>query len=189
MVIAAGGINGDIARVKQHWHADWGRPPETILNGSHKYADGRLHDAAADAGRERHAPRLAVELRGRRASLAAAQARARPVAGAAEVRAVAQLARRAHRPDAARDRIRHARPRGADLPPAARVLLATAEPPHRAQGTRDLGRRVQPGLPREEAPRRRARHAVRQPLARTTRSRGTARTSSSRTRCRNSCRR
>jgi uncharacterized protein len=47
VVIAAGGINGDIARVKQHWHEDWGRPPEVILNGSHKFADGRLHDAAA----------------------------------------------------------------------------------------------------------------------------------------------
>jgi hypothetical protein len=40
VIIASGGINGDIARVKQHWHADWGRPPETILNGSHKYATG-----------------------------------------------------------------------------------------------------------------------------------------------------
>ena len=50
MTNAAGGINGDIARVKQHWHADWSRPPETILNGSHKYADGRLHDAAATLG-------------------------------------------------------------------------------------------------------------------------------------------
>jgi len=50
VVIAAGGINGDIDRVKRHWHADWGRPPETILNGSHKFADGRLHDAAAALG-------------------------------------------------------------------------------------------------------------------------------------------
>ena len=60
------------------------------------------------AGRKRHAPRLAVELRGRSTSLETAQALARIVAGAAEVRAVAELARRAHRPDAARDRIRHA---------------------------------------------------------------------------------
>jgi predicted oxidoreductase len=50
VVIASGGINGDIARVKQNWHVDWGRPPETILNGSHKYADGRLHDAASTLG-------------------------------------------------------------------------------------------------------------------------------------------
>lgn len=50
VVIAAGGINGDLDRVRQHWHADWARPPETILNGSHKYADGTLHDAAARLG-------------------------------------------------------------------------------------------------------------------------------------------
>jgi predicted oxidoreductase len=50
VIIASGGINGDIARVKQHWHADWGLPPETILNGSHKFADGRLHDAAGALG-------------------------------------------------------------------------------------------------------------------------------------------
>jgi predicted oxidoreductase len=50
VVVAAGGINGDIARVKANWHADWGRPPETILNGSHKYADGLVHDAAVAHG-------------------------------------------------------------------------------------------------------------------------------------------
>ncbi|HEY5635603.1 MAG TPA: FAD-binding dehydrogenase [Burkholderiales bacterium] len=50
VVVAAGGINGSIERVKDHWHADWGTPPETILNGSHRHADGRLHDAARAAG-------------------------------------------------------------------------------------------------------------------------------------------
>jgi len=50
VVIAAGGINGDIDRVRAHWHQDWGRPPEVILNGAHRFADGRLHDAAAHAG-------------------------------------------------------------------------------------------------------------------------------------------
>ena len=50
VVIAAGGINGDIERVRRHWHADWGRPPAVILNGSHRFADGRLHDAAQSAG-------------------------------------------------------------------------------------------------------------------------------------------
>ena len=47
VVIAAGGINGDIERVRGHWHADWGTPPAVILNGSHRFADGRLHDAAS----------------------------------------------------------------------------------------------------------------------------------------------
>ncbi len=50
VVIAAGGINGDIERVRRHWHADWGRPPPVILNGSHRFADGTLHDAAARIG-------------------------------------------------------------------------------------------------------------------------------------------
>jgi hypothetical protein len=50
VIIASGGINGDLDRVRRHWHADWSRPPETLLNGSHKYADGRLHDAAATLG-------------------------------------------------------------------------------------------------------------------------------------------
>ncbi len=52
VVIASGGINGDIDRVRRHWHADWGTPPPVILNGSHRFADGSLHDAAAAAGAE-----------------------------------------------------------------------------------------------------------------------------------------
>ncbi len=49
-LVAAGGINGDLDRVRRNWHPDWGRPPDTLLNGSHRFADGRLHDAAAAAG-------------------------------------------------------------------------------------------------------------------------------------------
>jgi predicted oxidoreductase len=50
VVVAAGGINGDIERVRRHWPRDFGPPPAVILNGSHRFADGRLHDAAAAAG-------------------------------------------------------------------------------------------------------------------------------------------
>ena len=50
VVLAAGGANGSIERVKANWHRDWGSPPATILNGSHRYADGTLHDAAAQIG-------------------------------------------------------------------------------------------------------------------------------------------
>ena len=50
VLVAAGGINGSIERVRRHWHADWGTPPETILNGSHRFADGTLHDAAQAVG-------------------------------------------------------------------------------------------------------------------------------------------
>jgi len=43
-IVATGGLNGDIARVKKEWMKSWGSPPEIILNGSHPYADGRMHD-------------------------------------------------------------------------------------------------------------------------------------------------
>ncbi len=45
VLVASGGINGDIERVKKEWDTSWGAPPEHILNGAHKYADGTLHDA------------------------------------------------------------------------------------------------------------------------------------------------
>lgn len=44
-VVATGGINGSIERVKENWYQAWGNPPETILNGAHPYAVGDLHDA------------------------------------------------------------------------------------------------------------------------------------------------
>lgn len=51
VVIAAGGINGgDLAMVRAHWHPEWRQAPETLLNGSHKHADGTLHRAAAAVG-------------------------------------------------------------------------------------------------------------------------------------------
>lgn len=50
VLVAAGGINGSLERVRRHWHADWGKPPETLLNGSHRFADGTMHDAVRAAG-------------------------------------------------------------------------------------------------------------------------------------------
>lgn len=50
VLVASGGINGSLERVRAHWHADWRTPPQTILNGSHKYADGLVHDAVQAAG-------------------------------------------------------------------------------------------------------------------------------------------
>ena len=44
-IMAAGGMGGNIERVRQNWHKPWGTPPEVLLNGAHKYADGTLHDA------------------------------------------------------------------------------------------------------------------------------------------------
>ncbi|MEM9886253.1 MAG: FAD-binding dehydrogenase [Bacteroidota bacterium] len=45
VVVATGGINGSIERVKQNWHKDWNTPPKKILNGAHQFAVGDLHDA------------------------------------------------------------------------------------------------------------------------------------------------
>jgi predicted oxidoreductase len=50
VVIATGGITGDLDRVRQHWPAEWGAAPPTLLNGSHPHADGRLHDAVQSLG-------------------------------------------------------------------------------------------------------------------------------------------
>ena len=50
VVIATGGICGDVNRLKRHWYPAWGDPPDTILNGSHRYADGTMHDAAEAIG-------------------------------------------------------------------------------------------------------------------------------------------
>lgn len=45
VIVATGGINGSIEKVKANWYPKWGKPPETILNGAHPYAIGDLHDA------------------------------------------------------------------------------------------------------------------------------------------------
>tara|TARA_R110000772_G_scaffold21766_5_gene59531 strand:- start:1614 stop:3263 length:1650 start_codon:yes stop_codon:yes gene_type:complete len=49
-IIASGGICGSIDRIKANWYKPWGEAPEIILNGSHPYADGLLHDAAENIG-------------------------------------------------------------------------------------------------------------------------------------------
>lgn len=50
VVVATGGITGDLERVRQHWPANWGQAPRTLLNGSHPHADGRMHDAISAMG-------------------------------------------------------------------------------------------------------------------------------------------
>ncbi len=45
VVIATGGINGSIEKVKANWYRPWGEAPEVILNGSHEYGVGDLHEA------------------------------------------------------------------------------------------------------------------------------------------------
>ncbi len=50
VVIAAGGINGSDLKIREHWQKGWTAPPDTILNGSHQYADGMMHDAVTNLG-------------------------------------------------------------------------------------------------------------------------------------------
>jgi predicted oxidoreductase len=50
VVIAAGGIAGNLAMVRRHWPRDWGEPPAMMLNGSHKEADGALIDLTRERG-------------------------------------------------------------------------------------------------------------------------------------------
>lgn len=51
VLLTSGGIcGGDLSLVRKHWFKPWGAPPKTLLNGSHRYADGLLHDAAAQLG-------------------------------------------------------------------------------------------------------------------------------------------
>jgi predicted oxidoreductase len=45
VLVATGGMGGNIQRVKDTWYKPWGDPPEVILNGSHPYALGDMHDA------------------------------------------------------------------------------------------------------------------------------------------------
>jgi len=44
VVIAAGGIGGNLDIVRREWPEDLGSPPKDILMGSHYYADGAMHE-------------------------------------------------------------------------------------------------------------------------------------------------
>jgi uncharacterized protein len=49
-VVATGGINGCMKKVRKHWHDEWKTPPETILNGSHQFSDGLIHEKISEIG-------------------------------------------------------------------------------------------------------------------------------------------
>ena len=44
-LVATGGLGGNIDKVRETWYKPWGEPPKTILNGSHPYALGDMHEA------------------------------------------------------------------------------------------------------------------------------------------------
>lgn len=51
VLLTSGGIcGGDLSLVRKHWYQPWGQAPKTLLNGSHRYADGMLHEAAEELG-------------------------------------------------------------------------------------------------------------------------------------------
>ncbi|MBF0227103.1 MAG: FAD-binding dehydrogenase [Desulfobacterales bacterium] len=51
VIIASGGIcGGDLSKVRDNWYKPWGQPPKTLLNGSHPFADGLLHDCVDKLG-------------------------------------------------------------------------------------------------------------------------------------------
>jgi predicted oxidoreductase len=50
VVIAAGGIGGNLDIVRRHWPKDMGSPPEKLLMGSHYYADGAMHQEVERLG-------------------------------------------------------------------------------------------------------------------------------------------
>jgi predicted oxidoreductase len=50
VVVAAGGIAGNLDMVRRHWCKAWGEPPEVLLNGSHEEADGRMLEAVGAHG-------------------------------------------------------------------------------------------------------------------------------------------
>ena len=55
VVVATGGINGNLQKVRDNWHQPWGQAPTEMLNGAHPFADGRMHDAVlAHGGKVTH---------------------------------------------------------------------------------------------------------------------------------------
>jgi predicted oxidoreductase len=50
IVIAAGGIGGNLDIVRKHWPKEMGTAPEKLLMGSHYYADGAMHQEVERLG-------------------------------------------------------------------------------------------------------------------------------------------
>lgn len=51
VIAASGGIcGGDLSFIKRNWFAEWGEAPDNLLNGSHQYADGLVHEAIERIG-------------------------------------------------------------------------------------------------------------------------------------------
>lgn len=49
-IVATGGINGSVEKVRQHWLSGWPGPPGYFLNGANPQSDGMIHESAASLG-------------------------------------------------------------------------------------------------------------------------------------------
>ncbi|MEE4217486.1 MAG: FAD-binding protein [Xanthomonadales bacterium] len=49
-IVATGGINGSVEKVREHWLPDWPGPPDEFLNGANPHSDGAMHESAAAIG-------------------------------------------------------------------------------------------------------------------------------------------
>jgi uncharacterized protein len=59
VLVAAGGMTGDSDLVRRQWPEQMGAAPQSLLIGAHRYADGRMHRASAQAGAQlRHLERM-----------------------------------------------------------------------------------------------------------------------------------
>jgi uncharacterized protein len=50
VVVAAGGVGGNLDLVRREWPSDLGSPPQNILMGSHYYADAAMHEEVKRIG-------------------------------------------------------------------------------------------------------------------------------------------
>jgi predicted oxidoreductase len=50
VVVAAGGVGGNLDIVRKEWPEELGKPPKEILMGSHYYADGAMHKEVTRVG-------------------------------------------------------------------------------------------------------------------------------------------
>jgi uncharacterized protein len=50
VVVAAGGVGGNLELVRREWPSDLGSPPERLLMGSHYYADAAMHEEVRRVG-------------------------------------------------------------------------------------------------------------------------------------------
>ena len=49
-IVATGGINGSVEKVRENWPQDWHPLPDFFLNGANPLSDGAIHESVANSG-------------------------------------------------------------------------------------------------------------------------------------------